>query len=452
MGTVACWTRPLIFICSFLFGPTSAHQRNLLSQVPFFIVWNAPTQNCASHYGVDLDLSIFDLIHNQNETFIGNNVTIFYSDRFGYYPHYVQYKEPVYGGVPQNSSLKDHLLKAEADLLKYIPGEDFQGLAVVDWESWRPLWERNWDRKDVYKNASRALVTAEHPDWNPEQIEAQAMKDFHDAAQAFMEKTLKLGSDRRPRGLWGFYGFPDCYNYDYKTRTYTGKCPPMEVLRNDKLAWLWSASTALYPSIYLDKSLKGHNKNVLLYARHRILEGLRVREQALPIQPVIIPYSRIVYTYSLEFLSQEDLVHTIGESVALGAAGIVLWGDASFSANKSTCQEVQDYIQSTLGQYVVNVTEAAALCSASLCSSHGRCVRRISNSSAYLHLDPALWTIIPRSELPRAKTNSPSFVIQLRMKSKKYTRRNQFAKHFKCQCFSDWKGDQCEKRVTHRPI
>lgn len=34
------------------------------------------------------------------------------------------------------------------------------------------------------------------------------------------------------------------------------------------------------------------------------------------------------------FFFQEDLVHTIGESVALGAAGIVLWGDALYSTNK----------------------------------------------------------------------------------------------------------------------
>lgn len=31
---------------------------------------------------------------------------------------------------------------------------------------------------------------------------------------------------------------------------------------------------------------------------------------------------------------QEDLVHTIGESVALGASGIVLWGDGNYSKTK----------------------------------------------------------------------------------------------------------------------
>lgn len=38
------------------------------------------------------------------------------------------------------------------------------------------------------------------------------------------------------------------------------------------------------------------------------------------------------------FFSQTDLISTIGESVALGAAGIILWGDASYaSSSVSIC-------------------------------------------------------------------------------------------------------------------
>lgn len=33
-------------------------------------------------------------------------------------------------------------------------------------------------------------------------------------------------------------------------------------------------------------------------------------------------------------LFQEDLVHTIGESAALGAAGVILWGGYEYSASK----------------------------------------------------------------------------------------------------------------------
>lgn len=298
------WTCPLLFICVCLSGP--ADLSPLLTHLPFSTVWNAPTERCASRFGVDLDLSVFDIVHNQDEVFIGDNITIFYSSKLGQYPYYDPLNEPVYGGVPQNASLSEHLRKAADDMWTDIPDPDFYGLAVVDWEKWRPLWERNWEAKQVYWLASRALVKAKHPHWTPDQIETQAMKEFEGASRDFMEETLKLGLRERPGGLWGFYGFPCCYNYQYKkNETYTGECPPLEIKRNDQLSWLWNVSTALYPNIYLDLLLRGRDRDVMLYSRYRILEAMRVREQTTRgSPPAVFPYARIVYTYSMEFISQ----------------------------------------------------------------------------------------------------------------------------------------------------
>lgn len=305
MCSVDFWMHPLILWCVITWPVWACSSNSSLSELPFFTVWNAPTQSCGSQYGVDLDLSVFDIIHNQNQTFTGKNVTIFYSDKLGLYPYYNKLNESVNGGVPQNSSLVDHLSQAKTDIQKNIPDEDFQGLAVIDWENWRPLWDRNWDTKDIYRKASRKLVKDKHPDWGPAQIEAQSLKDFEVAAQAFMEETLRLGRDKRPGGLWGYYGFPECYNFQFKKNsTYQGECPPLEVKRNNKLAWLWDVSSAFYPNIYLDLSLKGREKDILLFSNHRILEAMRISQEVSKTHQVIIPYARIVYTYSLEFLSQ----------------------------------------------------------------------------------------------------------------------------------------------------
>lgn len=443
-----CQTCPLIFICVFMTFPFLAWPLKSLAHLPFFTVWNAPTEPCETRYGVDLDLSVFDIVHNKNQSFIGKNIAVFYSDKFGLYPHYDQHKISVYGGVPQNASLNNHIWQADSDLRKAIPDRDFHGLAVLDWESWRPLWERNWGSKEVYWQGSRVLVKDKHPDWKPDQVEAEAVKDFEEAAQAFMVETLKQCQSERSKGLWGFYGFPCCYNYQYKkNETYTGECPPLELQRNNKLSWLWNVSTALYPDIYLDLGLRGHSRDILLYSRHRILEGLRVRELVTPIKPSVIPYARIVFTYSLEFLSQEDLVYTIGESVALGAAGIVLWGDATFSKSKGTCQAVKDYLDTTLGRYVVNVTEAASVCSQALCSSRGRCQRRDPGSAAFLHLDPAVWNIVHRADLPYRAPDGPSYLIERRVSSDE-GERSKFIELFKCQCFPGWEGEHCQKQVA----
>lgn len=54
---------------------------------------------------------------------------------------------------------------------------------------------------------------------------------------------------------------------------------------------------------------------------------------------IICPYL-IGYLHlydSLHIFPQDDLVNTIGESAALGASGIVIWGDMNLTQNK-VCQ------------------------------------------------------------------------------------------------------------------
>ncbi|XP_048878868.1 hyaluronidase-1 isoform X1 [Brienomyrus brachyistius] len=413
-----------------------------LASIPFLTVWNAPTEPCKSKYGVDLDLGIFDIAVNENQTFMGGNITIFYESKLGLYPYYNDQGVAINGGVPQNASLQLHLQAAWANILTDIPQPDFSGLAVVDWESWRPLWSRNWDSKSIYWAGSRLLVRARHPDWSPEQVEVEAQREFEEAARAFMDGTLKLGRSLRPGGLWGFYGFPGCYNNQYKNATanYTGVCPQQEVQRNDQLNWLWNISSALYPDIYLELSLQGRGEVILRYTRYRVLEALRVASQVSAAAPPVLPYARIAYTYSLNFLSEEDLVHTIGESAALGAAGVVLWGDSYFAKSQATCIAIKSNLEGTLGRYLVNVTSAAALCSEAVCSARGRCRRRDTFSGAYLHLDPGSWTMVRTVGPHGARWHT------LRTRQGNGYVRDMLA-DFDCLCFPGWGGPRCtEKR------
>lgn len=426
----------LIYVVSGLQSASSS-----FSQVPFLTVWNAPTASCLSQYGVDLDLGTFSIVQNQNQTFMGENITIFYAEKLGLYPRYSAKLEAINGGVPQNASLEKHLRAASNDIRSFIPDRDFQGLAVVDWESWRPVWERNWDSKHVYWEGSKAVVRSIHPDWTPAQVDAAARVEFMKAGREFMEETLKLGQDERPNGLWGFYGFPNCYNYySYKSKNYTGECPAVEIKRNDELMWLWNVSSALYPDIYLSTELRGIGREVLLYTHHRILEAMRAGAQATPTTPLVFPYARIVYTYTLSFLTQEHLVYTIGESAALGSAGVVLWGDHDFARSKSTCEAVKLYIDETLGAYLVNVTAAAVLCSQTLCSSQGRCQRKRLNSGAYLHLDPAVWKMLSE----KRPEGGQDYKVLGRMRAHEVTR---MQSDFKCVCFQGWTGKSCSTPV-----
>nr|DBA18360.1 TPA: hypothetical protein GDO54_016613 [Pyxicephalus adspersus] len=215
----------LTIIVSISAAPTS-----LLPGRPFVTVWNAPTSQCWDKYGVDLDLDPFDVVVNQNQSFAGGEMVIFYRSQLGLYPYYGEDGDSINGGLPQNGSLSDHLDLAYKHLVTTIPSTDFHGAAVIDWEEWRPLWDRNWDKKDIYRKRSQDLVRGRHPEWPAQKVLLEARREFEEATEKFITSTLALCRKFRPGGLWGFYGFPSCYNYDYKRSggNYTGQCPSME--------------------------------------------------------------------------------------------------------------------------------------------------------------------------------------------------------------------------------
>ncbi|XP_023647905.2 hyaluronoglucosaminidase 6 [Paramormyrops kingsleyae] len=419
-------------------GDAKPAQAPLLRQRPFIVVWNAPTEACRLRFHVDLDLRVFDIVANHNETLSGPNITIFYHTHLGLYPYYSRERLPINGGLPQNQSLVKHLGKAHADIDSLIPCRDFRGLAVIDWENWRPQWVRNWGSKDIYRNKSKELTRSLHPRWPESKVEKEAKEHFERAGQSFMNSTLLLGKSLRPDGLWGFYLFPECYNYGYKQhpRRYTGECPSVEHVRNDHLMWLWRSSTALYPSIYLDYELKS-TPNTLKFVHYRVKEALRIASIARSdyMLPVFV-YSRPFYAYTFHVLSESDLVHTIGESAVLGVDGVVLWGSSEYAQSQRNCLEVKRYIDGSLGRYVVNVTSAAKLCSKALCKKNGKCVRKSLDSGAMLHLNPGFFHI-----QRNLGSQGPHFRISghlshddiLEMKHK-----------FTCQCYQGWTGVFCE--------
>ncbi|NXP23021.1 HYAL3 protein, partial [Scytalopus superciliaris] len=189
---------------------------------------------------------------------------------------------------------------------------------------------------------------------------------------------------------------------------YTGQCHPAEVQRNNRLGWLWAASSALYPSIYLPPALPPALRR--RYVHHRLREALRVAAFGAHGPLPVIAYSCLAFRRPRRFLEPADLVHTIGESVALGAAGLVLWGDMSYSRSAESCARLRHYLMSTLGPYVANVTAAARECSDRQCHGHGRCVRRQPHDLG------SLLPLSPGASLPTA---------------------------FRCHCYRGWAGKGC---------
>ncbi|XP_029357883.1 hyaluronidase-2 isoform X2 [Echeneis naucrates] len=354
----ALWT----VLCS---ADVKQTRRPLYSQKPVLLAWNAPTQDCAPRHRVTFSLGQFDIVASPNEGFVRQNLTIFYKERLGLYPYYEHGGTAVNGGLPQVASLSQHYEKMPEGVQKYIREPEAKGLAVIDWEEWRPLWIRNWNNKDIYRNKSREMVAKKNPKWTPEQVAKVAQQEFELSASRFMLETLKQAKNLRPNQLWGFYLFPDCYNHDYRggLKNYTGRCPGVEMARNDQLNWLWMECTAFFPSIYMDSVLKSTDFG-RLFVRNRVKEAMRLASVGDGLARPVFVYTRPTYINNkMDLLTERDLVSTIGESIALGAAGVIIWGDTSYASSNTSCFILNEYLRGPLGQYLLNVSTAAEQCS-----------------------------------------------------------------------------------------
>ncbi|KAL7867900.1 hypothetical protein SRHO_G00092840 [Serrasalmus rhombeus] len=196
---------------------------------PFLFMWNAPTELCRSHFGIELDLSHFQM----------------------------KCGKPCGFGLPQQMDFQEHWELAKENIIYYIP-EDLPGLAVLDFEEWRPQWIRNWGNKDVYREQSVEVIMQKNLSVSYKEAQALAAMTFEEAAKKYFLKSLNLGKKLRPSRGWGYYVYPDCYNYDY------------------------------------NKPVQQEFQQAKLYVRHRIQEAMRVsklsnKTYAVPVYAYIWP-------------------------------------------------------------------------------------------------------------------------------------------------------------------
>lgn len=407
----------------------------------FQFMWNAPSELCKVRFNMSLNLSHFHLQSSTLKTATNQPISIFYTDRFGLYPDIDNETDKDYSELPQEGNVTYHVEDAKGDIKNYIGSINQSGLAILDFEEWRPQWVRNWGSMNIYREWSIDLVKMKNASLSDDDAEDEAKRVFEDAAKTYFLRSINLGKELRPKKRWGYYLYPDCYNYDYNQdmEGFTGECPDIEKERNNNLLWLWNASTALYPSIYLEKVLR-NSTQARMYVRHRIQEAMRVSTLPNSTYSIpIYPYIRPVYKDSVDdYMLERDLVNTIGEAAALGAAGVVSWGDMDISDDKKSCSDAGRHLEEVMNDYIRNVSWATQLCSKGLCQGLGRCVRKQWDSDVFLHLDPQRY--------PRDKMKRRGLLEVKREPSKDEV--NWFDRWFDCMCYSE---KPCRKPLRPNP-
>ncbi|XP_078594305.1 hyaluronidase-1-like [Branchiostoma floridae x Branchiostoma japonicum] len=353
------------------------HGGPALPDRPFNIVWNVPSRKCAEKFGVEFSLDEYDIVSNPGQEWNGTYVTIFYEKNLGLSPKiHEQTGQDINGGIPQRADIDAHLAKATDDIYRLIPDADYQGLGVIDFKPWRPLWKRNLESKSIYRTKSEDLVRQKSPHVSEHEVTSMAKVAFEGAARAWMGGILSLVKTLRPGGSWGFYLFPDCYNSPSEIQLRQGSsydCTEEVKSDNDRLQWLWEGSSALYPNIYLTNVFKTLPSSEQ-FVRARVAETFRVmggrQSSAIP----VYPYLRLRYRDSMECLTKVDMVSAIQEAAGQGSAGVVVWGASADVSSKENCLSLRDYVTTTFGPFAKEMMKQAAECGRRECSNNGRCV------------------------------------------------------------------------------
>lgn len=223
------------------------------------------------------------------------------------------------GGVPQAGSLREHLDAFTKNVDELIPDRNNNGLAIIDFESWRPVYRQNFGTLEPYKTISMELVRQKHCLWPKARVEAEAQQTFETAGRSFMLETLQLAKQLRPMARWGYYGLPFCFNGKGDHLETCGKNIQIE---NDGTQWLYDASQVIFPSVYMSEQILPQNRVKMV--RGRVQEAQRLRR--FGVDQKVIAYHRYVLSDSREFLSESDTWAMFNAMKQLGADGVILWG------------------------------------------------------------------------------------------------------------------------------
>ena len=326
----------------------------------FPVVWNSKwPQDCADDGAPVTNrraalLASFGVMTNAGAGYYGPaaNDSINTMGAFGLWPHITSDGSRFNGGIPQRGNLSLHLERVRQDIERYMPSPLWAGAAVIDFEEWHPVYDaNNYGPSGVihadYRNESRVWVRTRNPNWTADAVEEEARHEFNAAAQSFMEQTLLLGKALRPHASWGYYGFPGCGKWRDET-----VCPRVGkgggTAANDQLGWLWRASDALYPGIYLCCSTDHAARNAS-FVRAEMQEAHRVMA-AVSVSLRIVPYIWPDWEDQPGlFMNRSTLEMLLSTIVEQGADGLVIWGAKPDAVPGEKCEEFESWLNATLG-------------------------------------------------------------------------------------------------------
>ncbi|XP_046624557.1 hyaluronidase B-like isoform X1 [Neodiprion virginianus] len=319
------------------------------SESDFYIYWNVPTFMCHRHGMFFEEVPEFGIRQNKKDHFRGDQIAILYDP--GAFPALLKDENGRTvrrnGGVPQEGNVTFHLELFRKHVDQQIEDVGFSGLAVIDFESWRPIFRQNWASLAPYRDLSTEIERARHPFWDKNRVVSEATRRFEKSGRLFMEDTLRLARTLRPKASWSYYAYPYCFNLTPNVPTVG--CDPKVYQENNRLSWMFNLQNVLLPSVYLQASLRHKERMELITGR--VTEAIRIsnRSKQNAKKPVIAYFWYKYQDSRNEFLTNDDVHDGFKTIKSLGGDGIVIWGSSGDLDTRLKCQAFKDYLNETLG-------------------------------------------------------------------------------------------------------
>ena len=284
---------------------------------------------------------------------------------YGHIGLYPDLTRGINGGIPQRANLSAHLQKFRRDFTALVPDPQYRGWCLLDFEQFRADWNST---PDVYRAAS---IKAAHGN------ETLGKLQYEAAAKAFMLSTIDTVKALRPGCATGYYGYPrnnlptaavhstsfkdycDAHPFDCTFAGYGRDAQGDSQRRiNDGLRWLFDASTAIFPSIYLGilPSSRYHSvENNTECIRQTVAEAIRLGDSRKVVPVTWTMYDNYPRTPQLFRLSAEDLQTELKVPLQAGANTLLLWGATSATQKGQTSADLQEYVQKILAPCVTNI-------------------------------------------------------------------------------------------------